>query len=214
MVIWRDFPFVVHFFGLVIWWSLRSDKKLRIHELTWISIWRNQVLLGEGLEQRLSWKISENSSCTDFGIGWRMLSFTCDSDHVSFFTSPTTKKSNLQKKSGRLSFPDKKTWTTVTLLLQPYHGLPVLCQSGSRFCMLLGGSNDPYGETLHSLLSLVRGKYLNIAPWEQEDTFFLDGRGWCCYHWILVNSRGFCVRTQWEKREMNGIGDGDVVSGY
>lgn len=41
--------------------------------------------------------------------------------------------------------------------------------------MLLGGSNDPYGETLHSLLSLVRGKYLNIAPWEQEDTFFWTG---------------------------------------
>lgn len=53
--------------------------------------------------------------------------------------------------------------------------------------MLLGGSNDPYGETLHSLLSLVRGKYLNIAPWEQEDTFFLDGRGWCCYRWIFVD---------------------------
>ena len=29
-----------------------------------------------------------------------------------------------------------------------------------------------------------------------------------------MNSRGFCVRTQWEKREMNGIEDGDVVSGY
>lgn len=26
------------------------------------------------------------------------------------------------------------------------------------------GSNDPYGETLHSILSLVRAKYLSIAP--------------------------------------------------
>ena len=32
---------------------------------------------------------------------------------------------------------------------------------GVRAC--IPGSNDPYGETLHSILSLVRAKYLSIA---------------------------------------------------
>lgn len=178
MVIWRDFPFVVHFLA----WSYDdpwgATKRLRIHEfnpdfdLSKPSVFRRRF----GTEAKL--ENLGNSSCTDFGIGRRMLSFTCDSDHVSFFTSPTTKKSNLQKNpEGFL------TSSFVATLARSSSTLPV----GFSFLHVVG--------RFKWSVRWDFTQFVEFGPWQvsQHRTlgarrhFFLDGRGWCCYRWIFVD---------------------------
>ncbi len=91
-----------------------------------------------------------------------------------------------------------------------------LYQSKRVVLTLLRGSNDPYGETLHSLLSLVRGKYLNIATWESKKM-----TNFCLTGGDDLESQSEFLLTLWhvlehngKKGGMNGIEDGDVFIGY
>ena len=180
--------------------------------LTRISIWRNQVFLGEGLEQRLNWKISETLAVQILELDGEcyLLHVIQIMYHSSQARQP---KNQTSKKIRKAFFPPQKTWTNsfVATLARSSSTLPVRCLVFAC-CWEVQMIRTVRLYTVCWVWSVASISTSHLGS--KKTLFFLDGRGWCCYRWILVISCWFCVRTQWEKREMNGIEDGDVVSGY
>lgn len=170
--------------------------------LTRISICRNQVFLGEGLEQRLSWKISET-----LAVQILELDGECYLLHViqiMYHSSQARQPKNQTSKKNPEGF---LTNSFVATLARSSSTLPV----GFSFLHVVG--------RFKWSVRWDFTQFVEFGPWQvsQHRTlgarrhFFFGREGMML---LPLDLCWFCVRTQWEKREMNGIEDGDVVSGY